>query len=67
MSGEIASVAQKWLFEPRYVTAFKLSYDVFKDHLCNIILGLGSLVLAVNFLASMGTGQVTCMLKSKLQ
>ena len=35
MSGEIASVAQKWLFEPRYVTAFKLSYDVFKDQSCN--------------------------------
>ena len=65
MSGEIAAVAQKWLTEPRYAGAFKLTSDVFKDHLCNIILGVGSIVLAVNFLASMGTGSVSCMLKSK--
>ena len=65
MSGEIAAVAKNWLTEPRYVGAFKLTSDVFKDYLCNIMLGVGSIVLAVNFLASMGTGPINCMLKSK--
>ena len=64
MSGEIAAVAKNWLTEPRYVGAFKLTSDVFKDYLCNIMLGVGSIVLAVNFLASMGTGPINCMLKS---
>ena len=64
MSGEIAAAAKKWLNEPRYATAFKLTSDVFKDYLCNVSLGVGSLALAVNFLASMGTGPINCLLKS---
>lgn len=45
----------------------KLDNDnpLFKDYLCNLITMMGSIVLAVNFLASMGTGPVNCMLKSK--
>ena len=42
-----------------------LTLDPFKDYLCNLITMMGSIVLAVNFLASMGTGPVNCMLKSK--
>ena len=79
MSGEIAAVAATWLTEPRYIASFKLTSDVFKvgrthqkrlqtifeDYLCNLITLMGSIVLGVNFLASMGTGPVNCMLKSK--
>ena len=64
MSGVIEEVARTWLSEPRYAAAFKLTSDVFKDYLCNLLVGIGSLVLAVNFLSSMGTGPVICMLKS---
>ena len=64
MSGEIAAAAKKWLNEPRYAAAFKLTSDVFKDYLCNVSLVVGSLGLAVNFLASMGSGPVNCLLKS---
>ena len=64
MSGAIEEVARKWLNEPRYASVFKLTSDVFKDYLCNVLVGLGSLVLAVNFLSSMGTGPIICMLKS---
>ena len=38
---------------------------IFEDYLCNLITLMGSIVLGVNFLASMGTGPVNCMLKSK--
>ena len=65
MSGAIEEVAKKWLNEPRYANVFKLTADVFKDYLCNVMVGLGSIILAVNFLSSMGTGPIICMLKSK--
>ena len=64
MSGAIEEVAKKWLNEPRYANVFKLTSDVFKDYLCTVMVGIGSLVLAVNFLSSMGTGPIICMLKS---
>ena len=64
MSGEIAAAAKTWLAEPRYAAAFKLTTDVFKDNLCNVSLAVGSLALAVNFLASMGSGPINCILKS---
>ena len=66
MSGDIEEVAKKWLSEPRYANVFKLTSDVFKDYLCNVLVGIGSLVLAVNFLSSMGTGPIICMLKSMI-
>ena len=66
MSGAIEEVAKKWLAEPRYANVFKLTQDVLKEYLCNVLLGVGSLVLAVNFLSSMGTGPIICMLKSKI-
>ena len=67
MSGEITSVARTWLSEPVFARNFKLTTDVFKDFLCNILLAAGTIVLGVNFLASMGTGPVNCMLESKHQ
>ena len=67
MSGAIEEVAKKWLNEPRYANVFKLASDVFKDYLCNVMVAVGSLVLAVNFLSSMGTGPIICMLKSKIK
>ena len=67
MSADITSVAKTLLTEPVYARAFKLTFDVFKDYFCNILLAAGSIVLGVNFLASMGTGPVNCMLESKNQ
>ena len=64
MSGEIAAAAKTWLTEPRYAVAFKLTTDVLKDYLCNVSLAVASLALAVNFLASMGSGPINCILKS---
>ena len=54
------------VYEPIFI---KLDNDnpLFEDYLCNLITMMGSIVLAVNFLASMGTGPVNCMLKSTKQ
>ena len=55
------------VFKVRNGTIFLESYTnhYLEDYLCNLITMMGSIVLAVNFLASMGTGPVNCMLKSK--
>ena len=62
MSGALETGAKAWLEDPKWLKVLKHTGDVIQDYICYGLFVIGAIALSVRFLATLGTGDVTCVI-----
>ena len=62
MSGALETGARAWLEDPAWLKNLKHTGDVIQDYLCYGLFVIGAIALSVRFLATLGTGDVACVI-----
>ena len=62
MSGALETGAKAWLEDPKWLKNLKHTGDVIQDYICYGLFVIGAIALSVRFLATLGTGDVACVI-----